>query len=257
MENIGHDFYEKYGLEWRHTERYEWEHMSTSYKVSNFISIIDDLKPNRILDFGCGLGDALSLLAKHFHSESAVGIDISSTMIEYARKQYPEHTFVVGSIERLKDFRVDLITFFDVLEHIEDIQQVLEIAGTIAEYVGIGIPLEKTFYISLLNTLHLKEKKSRLYLLEGHVHEFNRSDFEAILEAAHLKVVKAKNVFPTKEIQFSPYMKNRIKNKSGMLSRQKYWLYIVLSFLPYWLTRHLFQIGAGTDLYVLCKRKTT
>ena len=257
MNNIEHNFYEKYGLEWSRTERYKWERMAASYKVSNLISIMGDVKPKRMLDFGCGLGDGLSLLSKHFRSEYAVGIDISSTMIEFARKQYPDIHFEVGSVERIGDFRVDLITFFDVLEHIENMQQVLKISGEIAEYIGIVIPLEKTWLISLLNTLHLKEKRSRLYLSEGHLYELNGSDFEAILIAAGLEIVRSKKCFPTKELQFSSYMKNRIKSKQGILSRPKYWLYVVLSILPFWFTRPLFQIGAGTTFYVFCKRTAT
>ena len=125
---LDQDFYEKFGTEWSSTDRRQFERIVTSYKVSDLCALMEGIRPKRILDFGCGLGDALDMLSKHFQITEAIGIDISSTMIAFVRKEYPEYTFIHGSIEKLKNIRVDLITFFDVLEHIEDVPAVLEVA---------------------------------------------------------------------------------------------------------------------------------
>jgi len=247
------EFYKKYGTEWFSTERRQIEKMTALYKVSGLCTLMEGLRPRQILDFGCGLGDALDILAKHFQITHAIGIDISSTMIEYARREYPEYTFMHGSIEELINFQADLITFFDVLEHMEDIPAVLQIAGSNADYIAIKIPLEKTWCIDLLNRLHLKEPKSRLYESERHLYEFNRSEVETILEQVGLKILKSKTNFVPKNIHFSPYMKNRMKAKSGRLAKPKYYSYVTLSRLPYALTRPLFQVVNGVDFFVLCK----
>jgi len=214
---------------------------------------MEGVRPKRILDFGCGLGDALDILAKHFQVTDAIGIDISSTMIAYAKKEYPEYTFIHGSIEKLKNIRVDLAIFFDVLEHLEDIPGILKLAKNSANYIGIKIPLEKPWLVSILNSLHLKERKSRLYNSEGHLYEFNRSEVEAILKQAGLKILKTKTDFLPKEIHFSAYVKNRMKAKSGCLARLKYYAYVALSKFPYRITRPLFWVVSGVNFFILCK----
>lgn len=253
MQQINREFYEKYGLEWYSTERRQWERTATSYKVSSLCALLQELRPKRILDFGCGLGDALDLLATKFQVTEAIGVDISSTMIEYAKRQFPKYRFIQGGIESLKNIQVDLLTFFDVLEHISDIPATLEAAKQSATYIGIGIPLEKTWPISLLNRFHLKEKKSRLYYSEGHLYEFNRSEVDTTLKGAGLQILEANISPPPKELQFSRYMRNRMRAKAGYIATTKYFCYIALSKCPYAIARPLLELGAGTNYYLLCK----
>jgi SAM-dependent methyltransferase len=253
IEPIGPRFYEKYGIEWSSTDRRSTEAVVNSYKVFHLCSLMEGLRPKRILDFGCGLGDALDLLCMYFDTRDAIGIDISSTMIDYAQKAHPQYSFVQGGIEDFKNFRVDLVTFIDVLEHLEDIPTVLEVAKTYSDYIAIKIPLEKTWFIHLLNSFHLKERRSRLYLTEGHLYEFNRADVESILKEAGLTILKKKTAFIPKEVLFSVYMRNRMKTKSGCLARLKYNCYLALSKLPYTISRPLFRVANGVDFFVLCK----
>jgi SAM-dependent methyltransferase len=254
MEGLPDDFYEKYGTEWIHSERREWERICASSKVSYLLSIMGGLKPKSILDFGCGLGDALDMLARHYQTKVAIGIDIASTMIASAKLQYPRYSFIKGSIEKLDNIQVDLITFFDVLEHIEDIPSVLQAAKRSANWIAILIPLEKTRLISVLNMLvGLKDGKSRHYYSEGHLYEFNRSEVEQIIADANLRILAQKTYFSPQEIQFSTYMKRRIKAKTGPLARLKYYIYCTLGIFPYAVVRPIFQIGAGVNFIALCK----
>lgn len=252
---VDQDFYEKYGVEYSSPLCRETERIASSYKVSNLCALMEGLRLKRILDFGCGLGDALDMLAKHFQVTDAIGIDISSTMITYAKKEYPEYTFIQGSLEKLKNLQSDLITFLDVLEHLEDIPATLEAAKNSADYIGIKIPLEKSRLISLLNRLRLRDRKSRFYDSHRHLNEFNRKEVEAILKQAGLKILKSKTDFLPKKIRFSTFIKNRMKAKSGRLARLKYYAYIALSKLPYIITHLLYQLvyGYSVDFFVLCK----
>ena len=207
----------------------------------------------RIIDFGCGLGDALEILNKTLNPEEATGIDISAKMIDHARERYPEYSFMAGDYTLLREFQVDLITFIDVLEHIDDIPQVLNLAKEHAKYIAVKIPLEKTWFIAALNSLHLKENKSRLFESEGHLYEFTQKDVDAILEQSGLEIVRRKVDFVPRKIHFSDYMKSRMQAKTGVLGKVKYYLYLMLSKVPYGLTRPLFKVVNGVDYFVLCK----
>jgi ubiquinone/menaquinone biosynthesis C-methylase UbiE len=249
------DFYEKNAQqrisELNSKHRY-FEYRTNLYKVLNLCAIMEGLKPKSVLDFGCGLGGALNILASKFQIRDAIGIDISSTIIAYAKKEYPEYTFIQGNREKLRNIHVDLVTFFDVLEHLEDIPGILRLARNSANYIGIKIPLEKTWLISLLNNLHLKEKKSRFYSA-GHLYEFNQIEVERILRQAGLKILNKKSNFQPKEIQFSDITKNRMKAKSGYLAKLKYCAYTALTKFPYRVTCPLFQLINSRDFFVLCQ----
>lgn len=51
----------------------------------------------KILDAGCGYGR----LAEFITSEQYVGVDFSPDLIELAKKEYPQHVFVVADIAKL------------------------------------------------------------------------------------------------------------------------------------------------------------
>lgn len=247
------NFYEKYGINYSSPDRRQTERIASSYKVSRLCPLMEELRLKRILDFGCGLGDALDILARHFHVINAIGIDISSTMIAYAKKEYPQYTFIRGNREKLKKYRVDLVIFFDVLEHLEDIPGILRLAKSSTNYIGIKIPLEKTWLIFLLNSLRLSKRKSSLYNSEGHLYQFNRKEVDVILKQGGLKILKTRTEFLPKKIRFSTYMKNHMRAKSGRFSRLKYYAYLTLSKFPYRVTSPLFQLVNGPDFFVLCQ----
>lgn len=247
------EFYENYGSEWGATERRLVEKITATYKVTSLCSLLEGLSPERILDFGCGLGDNLDLLANHFRAREAVGLDISSTMIEHAKKSYSKYTFVRGGIEELMKYKVDLVTFIDVLEHLEDIPAILQAASKAGRYVAVKIPLEKTWLNRILNALGFKNQKSRFFESEGHLYEFNRSDVEQILWQAGLTILKARVDFMPKEALFSEPRKNRMKAKQGPFAGLKYRLFIILGRLPYSLIRPIFKAVDGSDFFVLCK----
>lgn len=76
---------------------------------------------SKILDIGCGYG----LLLKTFKSAGynhLIGIDISEEQIEVAKKLNPEINFVCSNLISFlnnSNEKYDLITVFDVLEHLD------------------------------------------------------------------------------------------------------------------------------------------
>lgn len=70
-----------------------------------------DLKNKTILDIGCGLGDLYGYLSKNVPgSFKYIGIDISRSVIEDAKKKYNETNaiFYHGSLEELQLEKVDI-----------------------------------------------------------------------------------------------------------------------------------------------------
>ncbi len=65
-----------------------------------------------ILDIGCGTGRDAGYLARN--GFRVTGIDLSERMIEYARRTYPEATFLTGDMTSFAlPWRVDVVTCLD------------------------------------------------------------------------------------------------------------------------------------------------
>lgn len=79
---------------------------------------------NTILDLGCGEGSRLNELSD---SSSLVGVDISQTAIELAKKNYPKINFIKADLEKIpiKDSSFDLVYAAFVLEHLTNPETVL------------------------------------------------------------------------------------------------------------------------------------
>ena len=228
------EFYEKYGQLWSNTQRRELERLDASFKVKNLCELLGDIKPKTILDYGCDLGDA--------------------TMVAAARREHPSYTFIHGGLEQLENRKVDLITFFDVLEHLADIPAALNAAKRTATYIAIKIPLEKTWLIALLNRLRLKQPRSRAFESEGHLYEFNQREVEAILDGMRLKIIKAECRFAVEEeFLFSELVSARMKNKHGVLPKFNCMCHQLLKQVPYSLTTFFLRPYIGDDFYVVCR----
>lgn len=72
-------------------------------------------EPRLLLDVGCGVG----VMTAHLRRYGKVhGTDFSTAAIGAARKLVPHVEFRSGTLDDLPDLRWDVITLFDVLEHI-------------------------------------------------------------------------------------------------------------------------------------------
>lgn len=72
-----------------------------------------------ILDFGCGLGDAMRVYRKAFPQAKLIGLDHSREGIEKCRQQYSQFAiFIHGGIEDVPS--VDVIISSNVFEHLTD-----------------------------------------------------------------------------------------------------------------------------------------
>lgn len=90
--------------------------------------IVESLAPpgTRVLEIGCGLGDLLAHLQAH--GCRCVGVDISPRSVELAKARHPGLDVRVADVERgeLPEGPFDLITFSDVIGHVDDVQRAFE-----------------------------------------------------------------------------------------------------------------------------------
>jgi 2-polyprenyl-3-methyl-5-hydroxy-6-metoxy-1,4-benzoquinol methylase len=143
-----------------------------SYKFA-----LDFAKNKNVLDFGCGTGYGSKILSEK--ALSVTGTDISNETINYAKKKYKSENLNFINIEELNKKKYhqkfDLITSFQVIEHVENefkyIEKILQL-------------LEPTGYFILTTP----NKTNRLYQYiqqpwnKFHLKEYNESELANLLK---------------------------------------------------------------------------
>jgi SAM-dependent methyltransferase len=96
-----------------------------------------------VLDVGCGEGTITWHLAKWLPHARVTGIDFSAAGIECGRARYslPNLVFEHDEESRYLSERFDMVTAFEVLEHVEDWQGTLaRMAAAANQYVLLSFP---------------------------------------------------------------------------------------------------------------------
>ena len=131
-----------------------------------------------ILDVGCGEGTTTYFIANHFKKSKVKGIDFSITGIECAKEIYklPNLEFIYDQNSENLNFKYDLICCFEVLEHIENWQYVLDkIASASNKYLLVSFPTGRM----------------RPYEVNvGHVRNFKKGEVEAFLTKLGFEAVQ-------------------------------------------------------------------
>lgn len=137
----------------------------------------------RVLDIGCGSGYGSAELAKV--AGSVVGLDASDEAVKHAAGSYaaPQLTFRTGDASHLPfdDGSFDLVIAFEVIEHLEDWQSLLNEAKRVLTSRG-------QLMVSTPNRLYYAETRKRSGPNPFHVHEFTFEEFTAALEGSFTSV---------------------------------------------------------------------
>jgi 2-polyprenyl-3-methyl-5-hydroxy-6-metoxy-1,4-benzoquinol methylase len=106
------------------------------YWQNAFIQLIDEIKGKRILDIGCGTGKLMELLMKN--GAEVEGIEISRFAADVALskglKVVAKDTLLLDS-----ESAYDIITAFDVIEHVPDVKAFLKKVRTLLKDEGVFV----------------------------------------------------------------------------------------------------------------------
>ena len=131
----------------------------------------------RVLDVGCGVGYGSKLLVEAGAHE-VVAFDLSSDAIEHAKAYYthPNIRFAVGDATRF-DFGCgfDLVTCFELIEHVDRQNDVLECISRALGSDGVLVISTPRALDAKRNNFHTQEFTVLQYrsLLERHFAHFN------------------------------------------------------------------------------------
>lgn len=103
----------------------DYERRNPPRKLDFYLKRIRALKPKgSLIDIGCAYGSFLTI-ARKFYDVS--GCDISGHALESAKKKLPGVPFVESDLQELElEAAYDVVTCFDVLEHIPALQTAME-----------------------------------------------------------------------------------------------------------------------------------
>jgi ubiquinone/menaquinone biosynthesis C-methylase UbiE len=132
----------------------------------------------RVLDLACGTGYGSAELASW--ARSVVGLDVSGEAIAHAREHFskPNLTLINASCVEVPfpDATFDLITAFEVIEHLEDWPMLLREAKRLLAPGG-------QFVVSTPNKSYYAESRRLIGDNPFHVHEFEFQEFHEALSA--------------------------------------------------------------------------
>lgn len=138
----------------------------------------------RVLDLGCGTGYGTAELAKH--ATEAVGVDIAADAIEYATAHYAAAHFIKVAATELPfpDASFDLVTSFELIEHLTDYRPLLAQARRVLHPAGL-------FVVSTPNKLYYAEARGISGPNPFHAHEFEYAEYAEALRAffPHVRLV--------------------------------------------------------------------
>lgn len=119
----------------KYDEKKYWEKRSASWVEQSKVDVVDEKKIKRILkelkfdsvlDIGCGSGR----FVPYFKDKEYHGCDISKSLVEVCRTNFPEKDFYTSAVENIKPMRekYDLIFSYTCLEHVtpENIKKAVE-----------------------------------------------------------------------------------------------------------------------------------
>jgi 2-polyprenyl-3-methyl-5-hydroxy-6-metoxy-1,4-benzoquinol methylase len=156
---------------------------------------IKALKPESILDVGCGEGFTLERLRKAKIGKQLEGVDYLDLAIKLGKKEHPQLTLKKGSIYDLKykANSFDVVICSEVLEHVDDPEKGFEeLVRVSKKYVVLSVPNEPFF---MLGNLLRGKNISRFGNDIEHINHWTFWQFEKFV-GKKLKVKKALHPTP-------------------------------------------------------------
>lgn len=175
-----------------------------THKINLARETINKLKFKNCLDVGCASGFMVSEILQNFPKAEYFGIDVYDKAITAAKKNYPRIKFSVASADKLpfKDNSLDLVLFYETIEHVEnplkcleEIKRVLRKNGTLILTMDSGSLLFRIVWFIWENT------KGRVWK-KAHLHPFHHQELEALIKKAGFRIKRKIFSFFGMEVTF-------------------------------------------------------
>lgn len=131
-----------------------------------------------VLDVGCGEGTITNFIAEKLPEARVTGIDFSQTGIACAKKAYARKNleFIMDESSMHMKNTYDLVTAFEVLEHIDDWQEFLErLSAASRRYLMLSFPTGRM---------------RPFEVIVGHYRNYKKGEVEAFLAGRGFRPVK-------------------------------------------------------------------
>lgn len=148
-----------------------------------------------VLDLGCGVGYGSNMLSIPEKVNEVIGIDISSSALNYANRYYDNNKvhYALSSAESLPigDKYFDVVTAFEIIEHVADYQKTIrEIFRVIKNngYLFISSPNPRDMLNRLRHRLFGKPFPDKYQKNPHHIKEFYYEELFDILKNEGFKI---------------------------------------------------------------------
>lgn len=176
--------------------KFEKEYFKTAYKnykkqnprrkLRSYLNeILKHKSSGKLLDIGCAYGSFLMQAQKHFQSQ---GVDISRHTIKIAKKRGLKVKTATAEKTRFKKNTFDIITMFDVIEHIFNLNSLFSEIHHILKPDGLLV-LSIPVYDKVAGKIVSKIDKD-----PTHIHKKSRQFWLRILKQNNFKIISYKGI---------------------------------------------------------------
>jgi len=189
-------------------------------------------KQGSVYDVGVGFGHFI-LTGKQLGHE-VYGVELSKANAEFVTNELKLDIEHNSFLEVAEDKKYDIVTLWDVLEHIDEGDKIIEKAARIMPVGGflfIQVPQFDSFFATLLN-----DKWWAMGL--DHVNYFSKKTIKKLLDTNGFKTRKIKSSIELKNIYnyvIMPKIKNRKKNAGPITASQRQQEFNKLTKKPRWM----------------------
>ncbi|MDQ1339441.1 MAG: hypothetical protein QG567_593 [Campylobacterota bacterium] len=186
-------------------QRDEWI-KKNSYYYDHLMEYYEFLIPKglRVLEIGCGTGYILNSVKPSY----GVGIDFSSEMINIAKNNHPDYTFMVMDAEELAlDEKFDYIIISDLIGELHDIQEFFKKLKAVCTY---ETKIVINYYSQLWRPVLKFGEKFGLKMPQKLQNWLPLEDIQNLLYLADFETIKTSRrmIFPRKIPYVSYFMNN-------------------------------------------------
>jgi 2-polyprenyl-3-methyl-5-hydroxy-6-metoxy-1,4-benzoquinol methylase len=164
---------------WTDMQKYGPVHRHQRRIYRSLLRPLQNTQLESVLDVGCGTGDNLTFIKSIFPSIHVFGTDITDVPLKIAQDLIPEGKFWTDDIQNPQKTSglFDLVTCFEVIEHIEDDRNALKnICKITNKYLLLSTPGGK-----------MREVEREI----GHFRNYKLKQLQETLESLGFRVVKA------------------------------------------------------------------